>query len=185
MFRVSSYDVSAARAAFAAEHKPDCVPFDVASLEECYGIKPDDVGTATWARDEDMPVVEVEKLLALPIDLYHSTFKGRPPISFTFRTAVKLIMDYIESAKKHAERCVVLPLSTSDAIMADLMIALTNIDTARPDLVPEPPRYPYPVCSASQTDGQFWLGAILALLFEKGVITEYGRKGAQYWVKHC
>lgn len=174
----SAVDASLRGANVASVSKGTKIEIDFTKLQERYGIKPDDVGVADWGRDKNLPAVKVEDLLRCSLDLEHCKFKEQPPISFTFRTAVQYVVDTINRSKEYT-----IPLgSFPGSIHHDLIVALTNIDTPKPNLVPEAPLYEAPTCSAPRGCGRHWLGAISRMLLDDGHISQYGMKN-DWWIQ--
>jgi len=148
-----------------------------------YGFTPNEVGYADWLRDKKLPAVDVDQLMQFGFDLENSKFKGEPPLKFTFKCAVQVVLNHIETLKKKYPEAEHYSLLHSQGMQYDLLMMLTNIDNLHIDNMPEPPRYKWPVCSAGRNDQNYWLGAIIHLLYEQKQITEYGRKGCDWWVK--
>jgi hypothetical protein len=152
---------------------------DIIHLNEWRGMKFDEVGTADWFRNKELPAVDVEQLLNSSIDFENSQFLGEPPIKFSFKSAVQFVLYVIDRNKKLAKGEECLPVFCPQ-MGGDLLISLTNIDFRGDDL-PEPPFYGGKVSSASKQDLSSWLGAILQLLYEKEYIGGYGRNHTKYW----
>jgi hypothetical protein len=149
------------------------------------GFTPDEVGLGDWLCDKGIPFMNVDQFLEestkYRLDLKKSQFVGKPPLQFTFKCAVGVVINHLEILQKESKEKSVF-VCRGEGMYNHLLTMLTNIDNLHIDNMPNPPKYPHPICSASHSDHKFWFGAILQLLYENGAIKEYGRKGADYWV---
>jgi len=148
-----------------------------------YGFTPDEEGLGDWLCNTSLPVVDVNQLLRSGVDLETSKFEGKPPLKFTFKCAVQVVLKQIEFLKRNPTEDNLHSLYYPAGKMQDrLLTMLTNIDNLHTENMPAPPilsRRSY----ATKSDQKFWLGAIIHLLYEQKQITEYGRHGGNWWVK--
>jgi hypothetical protein len=157
---ISSYVSS--QGANVIDRAKNVAKINFSDIEKLYGINPEQIKTFTFMRDEKL--VNVGDLLKLPIDLSESNFEGSPSILITFRNAMEFVVDYIN---KKSEKFTRFPILVHKGIEGEIMTALSNIETERPDLI------------GSDSNCDFWLGAILTILQNKGHI-EYQRSAGQY-----
>ena len=160
----------------------DQIDIDINNLPEWCGIKPDEIGISDYGRYKNLPVVEVSQLLKLPINWAESHFEGKPPFQYTFKSAVEVVVKVINQTAKIDPWADVIPLFCP-GMYCDLINPLSKVDTKRPDLISPPPRYAVnSAYSPEDNNHQYWLGAILHMLYEQGHLSAYGKKEGEYWV---
>ncbi len=163
------------------------ITIDLDNLSEYHEIKPEDILIGSCrTTDQTLEPISADKLLELPFStLEFGHLESDAPISFTFRAAVKVMVLAINQSAKHC-RNPADPMPCyrrGDTILPKLVEALIGTTTERPDLVPAPPRYVYPTCSASPGDTLHWQGVVLRMLLDLGHISAYGTEGCDDWVQ--
>jgi|GEM_PF-6812234 hypothetical protein len=161
--------------------EPIVINFDI--LEAKYGINPDEIGVAFWASNANLVPISADSLLGFSLDLEESKFKfeANPPIAFTFKGAMEYVIHLIEHSMQKDP--IFVGFGKGDNLAKELFLAIRIINTKRPDLIPAPPHYSNHTYSACIMDNNYWMGAILAILWDQGQIREYGNKGGDFWVK--
>lgn len=161
------------------------ININLETLTEWCGIRPDEIGMGDWLTDKNLPIVDANEAMD-QMNLETSKFEGEPTIKFTFQSAVRLVVAIINRNAKlkedaqEAAKDRYIPLFFP-AAGGYLLRALSCVKTTCPELIAKPPQYPSPVCSADSRNHDYWLGAILQMLYEQNHITAYGYKGCDFW----
>lgn len=146
------------------------------------GIKAEDIGICDgWVKvDKSLPVLDADKFLHLdPSLLRKFALDPLPPISFTFKGALRFVIKLIEERptggflQAHEGHQVVYLTRYGKngrlGLESQFLHALRSIFTQN-RLV-------------NENFNKNWLGVILRLLMQEGIITDYGGKHDEIWVQ--
>lgn len=161
----------------------------ISILEERHKISPNTVAQHNGRKNKEATPIDVAELMRSPVDLFNSQYKEEDlhrPVTIAFKDAVQLVLDTIIAnmriANKEGLEGKEVPVqAATNTIAYWLLTDLSRIDVDRTWRVPDPPRYDGLVCNASPSDNRFWLGAILSMLYDSGMINAYGKTGTTFW----
>lgn len=169
------------------------------------GIKAEDIGicdgqwrATSWSWnwkevDKSLPVINADQFLNLDLSLLRKfNLDPLPPISFTFKGAVRFVIKLIDEAQKgyqsHLQGAAGVYLIGQTTkygrpgIEGQFLNALRYIPTQNRHIIPSPPTNKWPLPSVNEDFNEDWLGVILRMLVDEGVITTYGQR-CGIWVK--
>ncbi len=156
------------------------IQLDIENLKEWRGIQPDEIGLMDWGTDNNLPIVDLDQLINTE-ELAMPALEGCPPLQISFKKAVQIVVAMMNNSINSDRGEEDSYFLTSRVKGGELLSILSNIETKDPRQIPNPPRFGGQVCSAKHDEKEFWLGAILQMLYEEKHISGYGKKADVFW----
>jgi len=156
------------------------IVIDWTEITEYAGLKPDSVVQCTWCKSKDLPPIDIDVLIAEGVQLCERKFEGKSPFSLTFKTAVRLVLEWILNSDTDEEGCKVLHYG-SECLHDAVIIALSSADTPDYASLSAVPKGKFG--KAEENHVQRLLGAIIHLLKDQRLIADYGRINGCYYVQ--
>jgi len=179
---MSTPSVSASSFSAASEVRQPIV-IDWSKFPTYAGLRPDDVVVTDWGKDMTQKPLLVDELLESGSNLKSvPSQKTNQPIALKFQTAVALMLEWINNSRCENGQIRVNYPEQGKSLYEDILQELLNVKTPQPTLLSRVPRSGA-FNSASQDHVNWLFGAIIHMLYDAKLITDYGQRGVHYFLQ--
>ncbi len=160
------------------------IQLPIEDLKMWRGIDPNEIGISTDFTNKNLQPIDIDLIDTENIELPLSGIEGIPPFQMSFKKAVQIYISIMNRNIKVEKGDKNKFYFLSCPGMGDILrFSISNIDTKKPELISDPPRYNGPIQSAFKDSKKQWSGAILQMLYEENHIRGYGNNGGSWWFK--